>query len=195
MDFQTDIDNCLATLQQGGTILYPTDTVWGLGCDATNQSAVEKLLQIKHRTALQGLIMMVENEWDILKYAEISTIDIGINTNLFDFLKTVTKPTTVIYKIGKMVAPAVLNADGSIAIRVVQDSFCKELLQRFGQPIVSTSANIHGEPTPSFFKEISETVKEKVEYSVKYRRGDETPRQSSSLVRWLGDGQIETIRP
>lgn len=194
MNFQTDIDNCIKILQQGGTILYPTDTVWGLGCDATNQSAVEKLLQIKHRTALQGLIVIVENELEIFKYAEFISVDASIKTKLFELFKLVDKPTTVIYKDGKMVAPAVLNADGSIAIRVVQDSFCKELLQKFGKPIVSTSANIHGEPTPSFYKETSETIKNMVEYQVKYRRDDETPRQSSALVRWLGNGQIETIR-
>lgn len=195
MNFQTDIDNCLKTLQQGGTILYPTDTVWGLGCDATNQPAVENLLQIKHRTAFQGLIVIVENELDIFKYAEITTTNINVNADLSHFLKTVNKPTTVIYKRGKMVAPAVLNVDGSIAIRVVQDSFCKELLQKFGKPIVSTSANIHGEPTPSFYKETSESIKKTVDFSVKYRRDDETPRQSSALVRWLSNGQIETIRP
>lgn len=195
MDFQTDIDNCLKTLRQGGTILYPTDTVWGLGCDATNQPAVEKLLQIKHRTAFQGLIVIVENGPDIFKYAETIFDEASIKTDVFDFLKTVYKPTTVIYNRGKNVAPSVLNADGSIAIRVVQDTFCSQLLKEFGRPIVSTSANIHGEPTPSFYRETSEDIKNKVDYLVKYRRDDETPKQSSALIRWLGNGQIETIRP
>jgi L-threonylcarbamoyladenylate synthase len=189
MNLQADIGNCINVLQSGGTILYPTDTVWGLGCDATNQHAVENLLAIKQRSAYQGLIMLVESESEVLDYSQQT--DIGI----FDYLKTTQKPTTVIYEKGRKVAASVLNADGTIAMRVAKDDFCIQLLRAFGKPIVSTSANIHGEPTPSFYKEISEALKCKVGYVVHHRRDDGVPRQSSALVRWLGNGTLETIRP
>lgn len=185
---QEDIQQCVKVLTSGGSILYPTDTVWGLGCDATNQTAVEKLLAIKERQAFQGLIILVENEQDILKYSQ--QVGVGISV----FLKTTKKPTTVIYEKGRQVAVSVLNADGSIAMRITNDGFCKQLLQVFGKPIVSTSANIHGEPTPSFFKEISEALKNRVDYIVYHRRSDEEHRESSALVRWLGNGAVETIR-
>jgi L-threonylcarbamoyladenylate synthase len=189
MDFQEDIQNCIKILEEGGSILYPTDTVWGLGCDATNQKAIENLLAIKQRSAFQGLIILVESENDILSYSQQT--DIGI----FDYLKTTVKPTTVIYEKGRKVAPSVLNADGTIAMRVVKDEFCMKLLNAFGKPIVSTSANIHGEPTPSFFREISETLKNSVDYIAQHRRNDVVPKESSALVRWLRNGTLETIRP
>jgi L-threonylcarbamoyladenylate synthase len=189
MNFQEDIKNCIKALEEGGSILYPTDTVWGLGCDATNQTAVEKLLTIKQRSAFQGLIILVESENDILSYSQQT--DIGI----FDYLKAAVKPTTVIYEKGRKVASSVLNADGTIAMRVAKDDFCIQLLRAFGKPIVSTSANIHGEPTPSFFREVSETLKNKVDYIVQHRRNDVEPKESSALVRWLGNGTLEIIRP
>lgn len=189
MDFKEDIENCIKVLEEGGSILYPTDTVWGLGCDATNQTAVERLLAIKERQAMQGLIMLVENESDILNYSQQTDIAI------FDYLKTTIRPTTVIYEHGRKVAFSVLNANGSIAMRIPKDEFCLQLLRSFGKPIVSTSANIHGEITPSFFMEISEELKKRVDYTVQYRRKDELPKESSSLIRWLANGTIETIRP
>lgn len=189
MDYQEDIRRCIKVLRAGGTILYPTDTVWGLGCDATNQTAVEKLLAIKQRTAFQGLIILVENKNETLNYCKQTDVA------LLDYLEKTSKPTTVIYEVGRNVAPSVLNIDGSIAIRVVNDDFCVQLLQVFGKPIVSTSANIHGEPTPSFFKEISEALKNKPDYIVRHRRNNEIPKESSALVRWLKDGRIEIIRP
>ncbi len=189
MNSQQDIQQCIKILQEGGTILYPTDTVWGLGCDATNQNAIENLLAIKQRSDLQGLIILVESKNEVLNYSQQTDIAI------FDYLKTTKKPTTVIYEKGRKVAPSVLNVDGTIAMRVTKDDFCIELLHAFGKPIVSTSANIHGQPTPSFYKEISETVKSQVDYVVYHRRDDEVPKESSAVVRWLGNGTLETIRP
>ena len=119
----------------GGVILYPTDTVWGLGCDATNEAAVQKIIRLKGKPDQKGLIVLCATERDVLQYVS------GLDMEVFNYLETIDKPTTVIYKDGLGVADPVLNADGSIAIRLVKDDFCRHLVKRFRKPIVSTSAN------------------------------------------------------
>lgn len=186
-DFNEDLEQCLKVLHAGGTILYPTDTIWGLGCDATNSAAVRKLINLKGKPEQKGLIVLLPNERDVLQYVANPDMEV------FDYLATTDRPTTVIYEHGIGVADEVLNADGSIAIRLVTEDFCRHLLKRFKKPIVSTSANLHGQPSPQHFSEVSAAVLEKVDYTVRYRQHDDTPAASSSIIKWK-NGKISVIR-
>jgi L-threonylcarbamoyladenylate synthase len=186
--FEEDINNCIHVLNSGGVILYPTDTVWGIGCDATRADAVEKVYTLKQRADSKALIVLVAGEGEIMKYTPEA------DPGLFGYLSTVQKPTTVIYDQGVGFAENLTAQDGSIAIRICRDDFCRKLLKRFGKPIVSTSANISGAPTPSNFKSVSEQIRLGVDYVVSYRQDDETPHQSSSIIRWK-NGEAIIIRP
>jgi L-threonylcarbamoyladenylate synthase len=189
MEFEKDIENCLAVLQAGGLILYPTDTVWGIGCDATNAAAVSKVYALKQRVAAKSLIVLMADERDVLKYT--SQPDLRI----FDFLRTVSKPTTVVYEGAIGFADNLVNEDGTVAIRLVEEMFCRHLIKRFRRPLVSTSANISGEVSPAFFREVDARIVEGVDYVVEYRREDETPREPSAIVRWNADASVTVIRP
>src|SRR6476619_4860901 len=131
-DFENDISNCLKILQSGGLILYPTDTIWGIGCDATNEEAVVKIFDLKKRPGQKGMIILVADEKDILQY--VASPDL----QLFDYLHKTVKPTTVIYDNGIGIARNAINQDGSVAIRVCNDEFCKHLIKRFRKPVIST---------------------------------------------------------
>jgi L-threonylcarbamoyladenylate synthase len=187
MDFSNDIESSLSVLQQGGVILYPTDTVWGLGCDATNPAAVDKIFSIKKRAAENRLIILLADERDILKY--VSQVDLQV----FDYLETVKKPTTVIYEGAIGIADNAINKDGTAAIRLVKEDFCRHLLKRFRKPIVSTSANISGEPSPRNFSSITESIKRSVGYIVQYRQQDDNEVEPSAIVRWKA-GKVEVLR-
>jgi L-threonylcarbamoyladenylate synthase len=178
MNFESDILKCLEVLKEGGIILYPTDTIWGLGCDATNEGAVKKVYSLKRRPDEKSMIVLVSNEKEILKY--VAQPDLSV----FDYLKAAQKPTTVIYDGAIGLADNLISKDGSIAIRVCKDEFCKHLIRRFRKPIVSTSANISGEPSPKSFAGINETIKAKVDHVVQYRQDDKTPAAPSSLIKW-----------
>ena len=188
-DFQQDVDHSLAALQAGGLILYPTDTIWGIGCDATDSAAVRKVFQLKQRAETKSLIVLMADKRDILKYT--SQPDLRI----FDFLETVTRPTTVIYEGAMGLADNLVSADGTVAIRLVDDPFCRHLIKRFRKPIVSTSANISGEPAPESFSAIDPRIKAGVDYIVHHRQDDITPREPSAIVRWNKDGAVTVIRP
>lgn len=188
-DFLIDINHCLQVLEDGGIILFPTDTIWGIGCDATNAAAVEKILALKKRSSSRGLIVLMEDETEIPNYVS----QVGIR--IFDYINGITKPTTVIYSGGKNVAANILPEDGSLAIRLVKDPFCRQLIKRFGKPIVSTSANLHGYPSPLIFKDIDIALKSQVDYIVQHRQEDEEARQASSVIKWMADGTLEIIRP
>lgn len=189
LPFQQDIEACLEVLEKGGLILYPTDTVWGIGCDATNESAVSKVYQLKQRPDTKAMIVLVADEKDILRY--VTQPDLQI----FDYIKGVSKPTTVIYEGGVGLAANLLAADGSIAIRICGDSFCKHLIKRFKKPLVSTSANLSGYPAPQCFKDIEPVVSDGVDYVVKYRRNEEDYARPSSVIKWEKDGSLSIIRP
>ena len=185
--FEKDIEQCLAVLREGGLILYPTDTIWGIGCDATNSEAVSKIFALKKRADEKALIVLVADEREILQY--VASPDF----RLFDYLQEQTKPTTVIYDGAIGFADNLLAADGSIAIRICNDEFCRHLIKRFRKPIVSTSANISGEPSPKNFAGINEEIISGVDYVVKYRQEDETPATPSSIIRWK-NGNLTVIR-
>jgi L-threonylcarbamoyladenylate synthase len=189
MDFLADLEQSLTVLKAGGLILYPTDTIWGIGCDATNEAAVARIYSLKQRTESKSMIVLVADERDILRYTA------GVNLRLFDYLKGVAKPTTVVYDGAIGLAPNLLAADGSVGIRMVEEPFCKHLIRRLRNPVVSTSANISGQPSPAFFEEIDSVLLEGVDYVVRYRREDRTPQTPSAVVKWGKDGQILVIRP
>lgn len=189
MDFDADIRHCLDVLQSGGLILYPTDTIWGIGCDATNPEAVTRIYALKQRAETKSLIVLMTEQRDILQYTSQPDPDI------FDFLKTVTKPTTIIYEGAIGLAPNLINADGTIGIRLAGDEFCRHLIKRFRKPIVSTSANISGEPAPAFFRQIDARILAGVNYIVHHRRDDEIPRQPSAILKWNTGRPPTIIRP
>ncbi|WEK38287.1 MAG: L-threonylcarbamoyladenylate synthase [Candidatus Pseudobacter hemicellulosilyticus] len=188
MDFTQDLEQCLAVLQAGGLILYPTDTVWGIGCDATNPEAVQKIYALKQRPETKSMIVLLADQRDLIHY--VANTDLAV----FNYLQTVSKPTTVIYEGAIGLAPNLVAADGSIAIRLIREDFCRHLIKRFRKPIVSTSANISGAPTPRIFAEIPEAVKTQVDYIVQYRQEETSIAAPSSVVRWK-QGQVEVLRP
>ena len=187
--FQPDIEESLRVLHSGGIILYPTDTIWGIGCDATNTEAISRIYKLKTRADQKSMIILVAEERDILQY--VAAPDLSV----FDYLEKVTKPTTVIYEHAIGLADNLINKDGSIAIRICKDEFCRHLIKRFRKPIVSTSANISGEASPAFFDEVSPVIKDGVDYVVHHRQDDRKPASASSIIRWNKDATITVIRP
>jgi L-threonylcarbamoyladenylate synthase len=187
MNFENDIEKCLEVLHNGGLILYPTDTIWGIGCDATNEAAVEKVYQLKKRDDEKALIVLVADERDVMQH--VAAPDLA----LFDYLASTIKPTTVIYDGALGFADNLVPKDGTIAIRICHDEFCRHLLRRFRKPIVSTSANISGRPAPVNFKAIPEEIKKAVEYVVNFRQDEETSSQPSSLIKW-DNGKVAVLR-
>jgi L-threonylcarbamoyladenylate synthase len=189
MFYKNDVEKCLTVLQNGGIILYPTDTVWGIGCDATNENAVAKIYALKNRIESKSMIILMAEEAEILHYTSPQT------NQVFDYLKGIHKPVTVIYPNAKNLAKNIINTDGTVAIRIVKDEFCKELINSFGKPIVSTSANVSGYPTPGLFSDIDVLIKSGVDYVVHYRQDDDEPKSPSTIIKIKDDGNIEIIRP
>jgi len=187
MDFTNDVDQCLTVLNNGGIILYPTDTIWGLGCDATNAEAVEKIIALKQRPQNKSFVVLVTGEREILQY--VAAPDLSV----FDYLQTVQKPTTVIYENALGLAENVLADDGSVAIRICNDDFCRHLIKRFRKPIVSTSANISGAPSPGIFADIAPEIKAGVDYVVQWRQSEAAPAQPSAIIAWK-NGEVKVIR-
>ena len=188
MNFEKDIEQCLKTLSNGGLILYPTDTVWGIGCDATNPQAVERVYRLKKRTDEKAMIVLVADEREVLQYTAAPDLQV------FDHLLRVSKPTTVIYEGAIGLAANLPGSDGSIAIRICRDEFCRHLIKRFRKPLVSTSANLSGEPAPAVFTGISDTIKKGVDYIVNYRQDDPSVAEPSAIIKW-DNGKLTVIRP
>src|ERR1041385_2707623 len=155
MSIESEIQNVLKVLASGGTVLYPTDTIWGIGCDATNTSAVDKIFNIKKRGAEKSLIILLDDAAKLSNYIE------HVPKDALPLIETTKQPLTIIYPAAnkKRLAANMIAADGSIAIRVTKDEFCKKLIEEFGNPIISTSANVSGENPPGNFQEISEEIK------------------------------------
>jgi L-threonylcarbamoyladenylate synthase len=189
IDFETDILKCLEVLRAGGIILYPTDTVWGLGCDATNELAVQKIFALKQRPGNKSLVVLVADERDILKYVTQPDLEV------FSYLKSVSKPTTVIYSGAAALAQSTISQDGSVAMRITREPFTKNLIKRFRKPLVSTSANLSGAPSPGKFADISPVIKTGADYVVNYRQDDDSDARPSSIVKWNGNGKVIILRP
>lgn len=183
-----DISNCLKVLQEGGVILYPTDTVWGLGCDATNAKAVERLYQLKKRSDAKSMLVLVDCAGRIQNYiAEMPDI-------AWDLIEVSNKPLTIIYPNAKNLAHNLLAEDKSVGIRVTNESFSHQLCARFRKPIVSTSANISGQPTPLFFEEVTDEIKTACDYVVQFRQTDKEKKEPSNIIKLNADGSIQIIR-
>lgn len=182
-----EINNTLNILKKGGTILYPTDTVWGLGCDATNPEAVSKIYGLKNREESKALICLVKDLEMLKSYVK------DIPNEAFQILKSATKPTSVIYNNPVGLAKNLIAKDNTIAIRIVNQDFCNKLLQDFNKPIVSTSANISGNPTPKSFKEIHKDILKGVDYVVNLQN-EKTETKPSSILKVEQDGSLTVIR-
>ena len=182
-----EIRNCLEVMKRGGIILYPTDTVWGVGCDATNADAVDKIYQLKKREESKALICLVSNFKMLEQYVE------EVPEMAYDILKYAKKPTTIIYDKPIRIAENLVSDDDSLGIRVVRDKFCSELIKKMKRPLVSTSANISGQPTPGSFDQITPQILKGVDYVVNLQRSKSSP-QPSAIIKLSNDGQVKVIR-
>lgn len=189
-DVITDIAQAVATLRSGGIILYPTDTVWGIGCDATNAAAVAKVYKLKHRDDSKALITLMADTDMIERHID------DVAPVALEIAELSTSPITIIYDNARRpLAPNLMADDGSVAIRIPSGSkFCMELCRRFGRPIVSTSANVSGTPTPATFREISNEIIAGADYVCVSERLDETPHLPSSIIQIHSDGRFKIIR-
>ena len=186
--FEEDISAAMPVLRNGGLILYPTDTIWGIGCDATDEAAVQKVFALKKRSESKSLVVLLADARDLLHYVANPRPDMA------DMIAGFTRPTTVIYEGALGLAPNVISEDGSIAIRIVKDDFCRHLIKRLRKPLVSTSANISGAPSPARFSEVSEAIRNGVDYVVKYRQEEAAASTASRIIRVQKDGSIAIIR-
>ncbi|MDO4160376.1 MAG: L-threonylcarbamoyladenylate synthase [Prevotellaceae bacterium] len=188
MNQTEDIKNAVEVMRKGGVILYPTDTVWGIGCDATNPEAVAKVYNIKHRDDSKALICLVDSDARLQRYVK------NVPQVAWDLIDVIVKPTTIIFDEAVNLAENLIAEDGSIAIRITQEAFSKELCYRFQKAIVSTSANISGEPAPQNFCDISEDILNAVDYICFSRRQEKKAHTPSSIIRLKNDGQVEIVR-
>lgn len=181
-----DIRRAVEVMNKGGIILYPTDTIWGLGCDATNADAVRRIYEIKQRTDAKALISLVDSETKVQFYVK------EVPEVAWDVMELSERPMTVVFDGGRNLAPNLLAEDGSVAIRITKEAFSKELCMRMKRAVVSTSANISAQPAPRCFAEISEEIKGAVDYICTSRQ-DEPPTQTASSIIKLGAGGEVTI--
>lgn len=188
MNRQDDIKKAVEVMKNGGVILYPTDTVWGIGCDATNAEAVAKVYKIKQRDDSKALICLVDSDARLQRYVR-NAPEVAWNV-----MELATKPTTVIFDEAVNLAPNLIAEDGSIAMRISNEEFSKELCYRFQKPIVSTSANISGQPAAQNYCDISEELLNAVDYVCFSRRQEHKPHTPSSIIKIKNNGEIDIIR-
>jgi L-threonylcarbamoyladenylate synthase len=185
---KNELKKALEVLKAGGLILYPTDTIWGIGCDATNEEAVQKIMTLKGRSASKSLIVLLDNENKLASYVrEIPDV-------AYDLIEFAEHPLTIVYSNAKNLAPSVINEDGSIGIRVVKHTFCQQLIQRFRLPIVSTSANISGQAAPKNFSEVAQEIIDGVDYVVNLEQGALEEKTPSTIMKLSPDGLFTFIR-
>lgn len=183
-----DLNKALETLKSGGLILYPTDTIWGIGCDATNKEAVEKIFALKGRDKSKSMIVLLQNDNQLASYVQ------DIPEVAYELIEYSERPLTIVYSKAKNLAENAVAEDGSIGIRIVRHPFCEQLLQRFRKPIISTSANSSGEASPRSFDDISEEILRGVDYTVEYGRHEKGDGKSSTVMRLDPSGKFEFLR-
>lgn len=188
MTIQEDIKNAIEVMKQGGVILYPTDTVWGIGCDATNANAVAKVYKIKKRDDSKALICLVDSDSRLQRYVK------QVPNVAWDLLDVAVKPTTIILDGAINLAPNLIAEDGSIALRITKEPFSHELCYRFQKALVSTSANISGEPAAANYGDISQEILDAVDYVCYSRRQEHKPHTPSSIIKLAEDGEVTIIR-
>lgn len=186
--FHTDIHNCIETLRKGGIILYPTDTVWGIGCDATSSTAVKRIFELKHRADSKALIVLVDSLAMLERHVDL------VPEVAYQLIEAAVNPVTIVYDHGRNLAPELLADDGSVGIRLTTDPFCRELCRRLRRPIVSTSANISGRPSPDIFHRIAPEIVAAADYVPLYRRDDTDTRPPSSVIKIAADGAFRILR-
>ena len=186
-NFDKEVQQALETVKKGGLILYPTDTVWGIGCDATNYKAVEKVFELKKRHENKALICLVANFKMLEQYVE------DVPEMAYDILKYAKKPTTIIYDKPIRISENLVGEDDTLGIRIARHKFCSELLKKMRRPLVSTSANISGEPTPQSFDQISPEILKGVDYVVNLQRSKKSPKPSA-IIKLSNNGQVKVIR-
>lgn len=188
-EYMADLRQAVKTLREGGVILYPTDTVWGLGCDATNAEAVAKVYAIKKRAESKSMLVLVDSAGRAGVYVK------EIPDVAYDMMDLADKPLTLILDGAKNLAGNLIAEDGSIGIRVTNEKFSHDLCSSFGKAVVSTSANISGQPAAAIFSEVSPEILSAVDYAVLFRRDDTSKAKPSSIVKLKADGQVTIIRP
>lgn len=188
MKLEEDIKKAVEVMRRGGVILYPTDTIWGIGCDATNPEAVARVYKIKQRDDSKALICLVDSEARLQRYVR------NVPEVAWDVMELATKPTTVILDNAVNLAPNLIAEDGSIAMRITREEFSRELCYRFQKPIVSTSANISGEPAAQNYRDIAPDILEAVDYVCWTRRQEHQPHQPSSIIKIGADGEVKILR-
>jgi len=185
---KSEIENCIPVLKSGGVILYPTDTIWGLGCDATNENAVEKIFELKKRPESKAMIVLLDSEKKLGKYIR------HVPDAAWDLIEYSERPLTIIYPGAVNLAKNLVGSDGTIAIRIPKHDFCRELISRFGKPIVSTSANFSGEQFPASFAEINPGLKQQCDYVVNLP-SEKSKKGKPSIIMSLGvKGEIRILR-
>jgi L-threonylcarbamoyladenylate synthase len=185
---EEDLKNAVKVMKEGGIILYPTDTIWGIGCDATNEEAVDRIFKLKKREDSKSMLVLVDNE------AKIQRLISDVPPMAWDLIEITETPLTIIYPGAKNLAPNLIAEDGSVGIRITKEYFSKKLCERFRLPIVSTSANISGNPSPGCFSEIDEEVKNGVDYIVSYRQKENKLSSPSSIIKLEKGGVFYIIR-
>ncbi len=185
---EADIVQCLKVLSAGGLILYPTDTVWGIGCDATNPEAVNRVYQLKQRDDSKALLVLIDSAEHLDHYV----VDVPIIAR--ELIDVAVKPLTIIFEGAYNLAPNLLGDKDSVGIRIPNDEFCHRLCERYGKPIVSTSANLSGAPTAKTFADINPAIVQGVDYAVQYRRSDNTAHEPSNIILLSRDNTFKIIR-
>ncbi len=184
-----EIENAIKVIKDGGVILYPTDTIWGLGCDPNNDKAIKKILQIKRRTETKSLIILMCDIESVSKYVE------NPNPIALELYRQWNKALTIVFPRAKGISKMVMNNDNTLGIRITKESFTTQLIKSLGHPVVSTSANLSGQPSPVSYKTISNEIKESVDYIVDYRRDSFTEMKPSTIIRINDNGSFEVLRP
>ncbi len=187
-DFQEDIRKACEVMQKGGVILYPTDTIWGIGCDATQPEAVERVYGIKKRADSKAMLVLVDSPAKLDFYVK------DVPAVAWDLIELATRPLTIIYDEARNLAPNLLAEDGSVGIRVTREAFSKQLCFRFRKPVVSTSANASGEPSPANYGEISEEIRQAVDYVVQARQEETGRPRPSGIIKLGKGGEVKVIR-
>ncbi len=186
--FKDEIAKALKVLQEGGIILYPTDTIWGIGCDATNTEAVEKIYRLKQRNEAKSMIILLDTENKLESYIS------EVNPLAYELIEYAENPLTLVMPGAKNVSPALIGGDGSVGIRISKHPFCQQVLQRLRKPLVSTSANISGKPSPQYFAQIAPEIIDGVDYVVDIDQHNMEIKTPSTIMRLAPNGSFEFIR-
>lgn len=187
-EYREDINKAIEVMNKGGVVLYPTDTIWGIGCDATNEEAVKRVFEIKRRNDAKALITLIDSEAKLESYVE------NVPEVAWQLIEVAERPLTIIYDGARNLAPNLLAEDGSVGIRITREEFSKNLCMRMRRPIVSTSANISGEPSPQSFADISSEILSAVDYVCTSRREEKQNPPASNIIKLGASGEVKVIR-